>query len=365
MSANEVTNSQQQASAKLPTNQGPLKEQGGQQTSLEAPRPPLESKPSVQTALAPPAQQVNEATHMPKTAKVPATGSVSGRILPAVPIATASVKITKSNGWTAVSGGPKQVRPNQGATNEAIENATQAATAAVAAAMAKLPPAPNQQKQQSSTNPVDNLTQKVNEMRTNDHARQTRQHIGGNEGPSGRGRGGRRGGSHPRAWNVDVPKTDYDFESANAKFNKQDLVKEAIATGSPTEGSVANGPNGASASGISQDEDSTGASATPSYNKSSSFFDNISSESKEREGSDGKRQGGRERRGEETKKNFETFGQGSVDNGHRGGFRGRSRGRGLGYRGRGGFGSARGGRGGPRGPRNPNPTASAPTEASA
>ena len=69
--------------------------------------------------------------------------------------------------------------------------------------------------------------------------------------------------------------------------------------------------------------------------------------------STGRRPGGREWRGEEQKKNFETFGQGSVDNGYRGGYRGRGRGRG-GMRGRGHFGGngqpgARGGHGAHRG----------------
>ena len=151
---------------------------------------------------------------------------------------------------------------------------------------------------------------------------------------------------------VEVPNTDFDFESANAKFNKQDLVKEAIASASPIgENSGANGIGG----------ESNGMDviipASTSYNKATSFFDNISSESKDREESNGKRLGGKEWRGEEQKKNLETFGQGSVDNGYRGGFRGRGRGRG--YRGRGGpggQGGLRGGRGSYRGSRGNSQT---------
>ena len=132
---------------------------------------------------------------------------------------------------------------------------------------------------------------------------------------------------------MEVPKTDYDFAEANAKFNKQDLVKEAIATGdvigSPSDGSkdAAEGPTNGARAGS---ETSIAIPAAPGYNKSSSFFDNISSEIKDR---DDKKLGGREFRSEEQKKNLETFGQGSVDNGYRGRFQGRGRGRGRGYRG--------------------------------
>jgi protein LSM14 len=73
------------------------------------------------------------------------------------------------------------------------------------------------------------------------------------------------------------------------------------------------------------------------YNKTKSFFDNISSEAKDRAENSGQKPGGREWRGEEQRKNMETFGQGSVDGGYRGGYRGRGRGRGRGnMRGRGG-----------------------------
>ena len=90
------------------------------------------------------------------------------------------------------------------------------------------------------------------------------------------------------------------------------------------------------------------------YNKSSSFFDNISSESKDRTEDGSNRLGGREFRSEERQKNLETFGQGSVDNGYRGGYGRGGRGRGRGYgRGRGTRGSyeGRGGRNGVRGGR--------------
>lgn len=167
-----------------------------------------------------------------------------------------------------------------------------------------------------------------------------------------RGRGGHRGGNFAQPRKVEVPNTDYDFEEANAKFNKEDLVKEVIATADPSilptngaeegaqvavaEPAAANGDAGAvKVEGITDGF----------YNSGKSFFDNISCESKERaEGNDGGRRGWR---GEEQKKNLETFGQGSVDSYggprfYRGGWRG---GRGRGYR-RGGNSFGRGGGGG-------------------
>jgi protein LSM14 len=170
---------------------------------------------------------------------------------------------------------------------------------------------------QSNGGGVDNLTKKVNEMRVN--AR------GGAHGSHG-GRGGGRGrGLRPSK--VEVPESDFDFASSNAKFNKEDVAKEAIA-GSPIAEPSVNTP----------EESSDG--VPTAYNKTRSFFDDISSESKERRENKEQKQGGREWRGEEQRKNIETFGQGSVDNGHRN-YRGRGRGRGG--RGRGYRGGSRGG----------------------
>jgi protein LSM14 len=186
--------------------------------------------------------------------------------------------------------------------------------------------------QQTETNGMDNLTKRVDEMRIN--AART-----GQSNRGGRGRG-------PRPAKVEVPDSDFDFASANAKFNKQDVVKEAVAgspltEAPPTEGTA---PEPASDSG---------APVEAAYNKSKSFFDNISSEMKDRENAT-QRLGGPQWRGEETRKNIETFGQGSVDGGYRG-FRG-GRGRGRGGRGRG----YRGGRGGNGGFRPREPQAAPP-----
>lgn len=164
-------------------------------------------------------------------------------------------------------------------------------------------------------------------------------------------RGSNQGSQQTRK--VEVPTTDYDFESANAKFNKQDLVKEVIASGedekmASTEGATvsADATNGEGQSAPSSEKVVIPPPAGGFYNRGSSFFDNISCENKERaEGKDQGRPRGAAFRNEEQKKNLETFGQGSVDGyGYRGGFRGRGRGRGYARGGRGnGYGFGRGG----------------------
>lgn len=174
------------------------------------------------------------------------------------------------------------------------------------------------------------MTKKFGEMKTHDN----RGHRDGHHAP--RGRWGHRGGHYSQTKTVEVPDTEFDFESANAKFNKQDLVKEAVATGSPIveDGKAVNGTAG----------DDGKPKIPVGYNKAASFFDNISSEIRDREEGIIRR----ERRSDEERKNIETFGQGSVD-GFRGSYRSRGRGRGYGGRGRGynrGYGNR--GRGGYR-----------------
>lgn len=168
------------------------------------------------------------------------------------------------------------------------------------------------------------------------------------------GRGNYRGGFNQQPRKVEVPTTDYDFESANAKFNKQDLVKEVIAS-TDDEKKPSPTTNGTNGNAEEDDEVVIPPIGDGFYNRGKSFFDNISCENKERaEAKEGERpRGGAVWRGEEQKKNLETFGQGSVDGGFghyggRGGWRGRARGRGFG-RGRGGYGGAYGRGGGYRG----------------
>lgn len=220
-----------------------------------------------------------------------------------------------------------------------MDEAARQAKEAVAAAMAKLNPQAATSQKAAPAAAVDALTNKVAELSTSNA--QPGSVRGGRGGPRG-GRGGNygRGG----AKKIEIPKSDFDFESANAKFNKEDLIKEAIASGSPP---VAGPEDNVDADGAEPDaaasltpqrKDSVTTSAT-SYNKSTSFFDNISSEAKDRE-ENSERGNNRQVRSEEFKKNIETFGQGNVD----GGFRGRGRGgygRGRQYGGtyRGGYGN--------------------------
>lgn len=234
--------------------------------------------------------------------------------------------------------------PTQPATTAApsqaeMEEASRQAKEAVATAMARLNPQTAPKPPAASTpTAVDNLTEKVSQLTTTPYVPSA---------PSAqRGRGTYRGGRGTRTSSggqrqkMEIPQSDFDFESANAKFNKEDLIKEAIASGSPLQEnpdisfsgaleSSQNGTNGARKESLS--------SATP-YNKSTSFFDNISSDSKDRE--DTQTANGRALRGQEFKKNIETFGQGNVDSEYRGRGRGGYRGRGRGnsnYRGNGNY----------------------------
>ena len=326
----------------------------------DGPPPPTKSKPDVAAALAPPAPLV--AKDVPAaTQQAPR----SGRIVPAVPIVSPAIKskvpvngavppIT-SDAAAAIAAPSEilQARPLQPPT-KSLEDANRDARAAVAAAMAKLPPSSVAQKKQiNGISAIDNLTNKVKEMRTDEHIRSSRQPGTGGYAAGNRGGRGGRGGrprEDSRAKEINLPKDDYDFALANAKFKKEDLVKEAIASGEPL-GRPVNATAGNASADISdvgvrrESEASVTIPTAAGYNKTNSFFDNISSESRDR---DDKKLGGREFRNEERNKNLETFGQGSVDNGYRGGFRGRGRGRGYRGGGRGGYGASRG-RGAPRG----------------
>jgi protein LSM14 len=222
-----------------------------------------------------------------------------------------------------------------------MDEASQKAKEAVAAALAKLPGSSAPKPAPVPTGmSMDALSQKMSEMGPS---------MNGTGRGRGRGRGGR--GDHPRsssgnhaARKIEIPKSDYDFESANKKFNKEDLIKEAIASGSPI------GEDGPTQNDTLEAEGPERKNSLPAtgkaYNKSTSFFDNISSEARDREDNTGSRGFGRQNRADEFKKNVDTFGQGNVDGGHRGrgrgGYRGRQYGGNRGY----GRGRGQGGRGG-------------------
>lgn len=143
---------------------------------------------------------------------------------------------------------------------------------------------------------------------------------------------------------------DYDFESANAKFNKEEVAKEVAAQSTAADG------NDASTEGPSAAQLTAALAQTSFYDKGKSFFDNISCENKDRSAAaakarteDGTVNPNSWKRGEERKLNMETFGQASIDyggrygrgyRGGRGGYRG-----GRGYIGGGGYGRGRDGSG--------------------
>ena len=293
--------------------------------------------------------------HGNSEARPTAHAARNGKYLPAVPLKSPAIKAGAMSNGIPKSGSTNGMIPGVAkstiseagpASSKTLEEANRDARAAVAAAMAKLPMAANQNQQGT----VELVTNKFSELNPGDGTRAPRQFGNANQSNASReARGGnRRGRDHARQ--TDLPKSDYDFESANAKFNKQDLIKEAIATGSPLASPGENMANGnheePSSTERNGSESTLHVPGGTSYDKSSSFFDDISSETKDRVRREeaGQRMGGREFRSEERQKNFETFGQGSVDNSYRrGGGRGRGRGRG-GFRGRAGRGGGRGDR---------------------
>ena len=264
-------------------------------------------------------------------------------------------------------------KTSETAPQASLQSATEAARAAVAKAMAGLSSGSQAPSMGAGAGngsaAVDNLTRKVDEMRVNASqasldsrndfnngtANQSNynNHSGNQQYPR-RGRGNHFGGHRK----VEVPDAEFDFAQSNAKFKKEDVVKEAIASGNfEADMNAMAAVGAASAHGSDSGAFSVGGGETDvpgdapaAYSKTRSFFDNISSEAKDRAAttSTGGRPGGREWRGEEQRKNVETFGQGSVDGGYRNNYRGRGRGRG-----RGGFSRGRGG-GGNAGYRNHN-----------
>lgn len=130
---------------------------------------------------------------------------------------------------------------------------------------------------------------------------------GGAGARGGGGRGGRTvGGTVER---VNVPATDFDFESANAKFDKTAAAKAVKA---PTGEEIAE-------SSKEGTENPTEEAPKSAYNPKTSFFDSLSSSASAAErgngvGGRGRRGGGgagggRTRRDEEREKNVATFGE--------------------------------------------------------
>ncbi|NXA45626.1 LS14A protein, partial [Nothocercus julius] len=166
-----------------------------------------------------------------------------------------------------------------------------------------------------------------------------------------RGRGGHRGGRGRFGIRRDGPmkfEKDFDFESANAQFNKEEIDREfhnklklkedkLEKPEKPVNGEDKgdSGVDTQNSEGNADEEDPLGPNCY--YDKTKSFFDNISCDDN------------RERRptwAEERRLNAETFGIPLRPNRGRGGFRGRG---GIGFRGGRGRGSGRGGFTAPRG----------------
>ncbi|XP_063294314.1 protein LSM14 homolog A [Pelobates fuscus] len=169
-----------------------------------------------------------------------------------------------------------------------------------------------------------------------------------------RGRGGHRGGRGKFGIRRDGPmkfEKDFDFESANAQFNKEEIDREfhnklKLKDDKPEkpvngEEKADSGVDTQNSEGNAEEEEAVGVGATSSYyDKTKSFFDNISCDDN------------RDRRptwAEERRLNAETFGVPLRSNRGRGGFR--SRGNGMGYRGGRGRGERRGAPGSFGGPR--------------
>ncbi|XP_053255297.1 protein LSM14 homolog A isoform X4 [Podarcis raffonei] len=167
-----------------------------------------------------------------------------------------------------------------------------------------------------------------------------------------RGRGGHRGGRGRFGIRRDVPmkfEKDFDFESANAQFNKEEIDREfhnklKLKEDKPEkpvngEDKGDSGVDTQNSEGNADEEDPLGPNCY--YDKTKSFFDNISCDDN------------RDRRptwAEERRLNAETFGIPLRPNRGRGGYRGRGGGGGVGgFRGGRGRGGTRGNYGAPRG----------------
>ncbi|XP_013095859.2 protein LSM14 homolog A-like isoform X1 [Biomphalaria glabrata] len=156
-------------------------------------------------------------------------------------------------------------------------------------------------------------------------------------GPS---RGGPRGATrgHPRGGRSNEPlkfDTEFDFETSNAQFLKDDIEKE-LKNLSLSDKSV-NGDKGEEEPEVEEDEGEEEEEEPVFYDQKKSFFDNISCESTER--NKGQRHSWREER----KLNSETFG---ISENFRRNYRGRHNWRGGNVRGAWRGGRGRGGGGG-------------------
>ncbi|KAI9209773.1 Scd6-like Sm domain-containing protein [Polychytrium aggregatum] len=219
----------------------------------------------------------------------------------------------KSSDGAGVSGKPQQKR-------EAAPVETEAG------AVTEVAPEP-QQSEQDAVAPVQQYNnrnrggsgyhgyQSHGQYQAQQHGQQYGQQQGFNNRRGGRGRGGRPHSGNVRNNRLPIPDSDFDFESSNAKFNKSELqTKETREVEHEEDDDFEDGE---------EDHDSS------AYNKSKSFFDNISCEARDR--AEGEKTSRRARQYEERRLNLETFGQISIDGNKQGNRRG-----GYGYNRRGG-----------------------------
>jgi protein LSM14 len=263
----------------------PRQTSAGPQPPADAQPPTPKAAPEAKTAAAAAA-----ADPQPESSKAPQVGAGTFAPPPSFSLDQTAAK-------------PVEAAPQAAPPTDSIIDATESAKAAVAVAMSQL---------QGSSTGVDNLTRRVNDMRINAHASRGQPFRGG-----GRARGPKY---HPRG-KIEIPDSDFDFDQANAKFNKEEAFKEA----GPAE----------EAEDVPAAEDAESAQGQ-AYNKKRSFFDNIGSEARDRAENGGHKPGGREWRSVEEQRNIETFGEGRAD-GYRP-RRGRGGPRGRGYHARGGRG---------------------------
>uniref|UniRef100_A0A8C1XPX1 LSM14A mRNA processing body assembly factor b n=1 Tax=Cyprinus carpio TaxID=7962 RepID=A0A8C1XPX1_CYPCA len=235
------------------------------------------------------------------------------------------------------------------------------------------------QEQKATASDVQKVPRQESDSNRPDSKDPNKRHSGGGAPPVRRGRGSCGGGGGQRGrgrfnGRRDGPmkfEKDFDFESANAQFNKEEIDREFQnklkikdeKSEKPEktlngEEKTDSGVETQNSEGNADEEDPLGPNCY--YDKTKSFFDNISCDDSRKEKSGGAF--GRERRqtwAEERRMNSETFGIPLRHNRGRGGFRGR--GGGMGFRGgrgraasRGSFMPSRGGsgfRGGFRGGR--------------
>ncbi|XP_016315844.1 protein LSM14 homolog A-like isoform X1 [Sinocyclocheilus anshuiensis] len=231
------------------------------------------------------------------------------------------------------------------------------------------------QEQKATASDVQRVPRPESDSNRPDNKDPNKRHSGGGAPPvrKGRGSGGGGGGGQRGRGRFngrrDGPmkfEKDFDFESANAQFNKEEIDREfqnklkIKDEKSEKSEKTLNGEEKTDLGVETQNSESNADEEDPLgpncyYDKSKSFFDNISCDDSRKEKSGGAF--GRERRqtwAEERRMNAETFGIPLRHNRGRGGFRGR--GGGMGFRGgrgravsRGSFMPSRGGGGGFRG----------------